>query len=544
MDSTKPQQHELRKAINAGFSIRLGEPEARRRAESILRAGDGENKWQLVKQNRLRSIYRVETDSGAVFVKAHVESGVSQALKSRLLGDPAQREFEASHYASAQGIPCVHVFAAGKFESEGRFRSFSFSHALDNTASLASMFQEVAQADSVQQRSNLIASVAQLLGAAHRGRFLHADEHPGNIMVTCGDGETYSCVYIDVYGARCKRDVTLSDAASSIASLGQWFRDRASRSVRLSFVKQYIRQRKYPQTASFLRTFLAKIESASQRHRQALYRKRDRRIGKSNAHFQRLDLPNGWRAWTTARFRNQSELTGVAPPAATSDLSSNDLLNMFGIHPSGDAGESLRNDPDTATQFSLTWWRGFLWRLFGSPLRRVHESGCQALNRDIPTEIPSGCIEQRGAIVRCAKRLVTRPPQCLPLVTLLDKLPDAQQRQLLERVGWLLARTFDRNLVILNMTPRRIEVTCHKGENVPLWTGILARPTRKPVSASVRNWMLTHLTNEALQCGCGDTHRMARVLRACVRRTNPADRWRDVWREVQKTVTVPIAERS
>jgi hypothetical protein len=524
------------------FSIRHCDASSRELAEQILTDASSSEParrfvWKPVKSNELRTVFCVETPGGIVFAKQHVATGLRQRIKALFLGNPALREYQASHFAQKHGVPCVNVFATAASKFGGQDSIMLLSYAVENAPSLSEAFARVEGRDTFKDHRSLSASVAQLLATAHQAAFLHADDHPGNILVQrAGDGRL-NCLYVDLHGSRCGQEVTHDDAAFSLASIGQWFADRASSSVRLSLVKRYIQLRGWPTTRAFLKSFLIRIHTASLRRRRILHQKRDNRIGRNNTHFAHVPLNNGWHSWITLRFRNQPELTGVRTPNWPESNLPDHLQEALGLNLNSPGTDSVTDGPGDSMWFASNFREAWGWRFFDSPAMRRYVMACKAMNRDIPTALPVGCAEQRkGWGTRCAKQLAIRPPQCVPIQTLLRDLPPAPRRRLLERIGRLLAQTFDRGLVITNISPTCLEATCLDGEDVPIWVRIEGRASASPLSKPVRNWMLGQLANEARRAGLGSTVEMSRVLRACVRSSFPSSPWKPVWRDVREGV--------
>ncbi|NOX60314.1 MAG: hypothetical protein GXP29_15850 [Planctomycetes bacterium] len=482
---------------------------------------------ERIKQNSERSIFRVVVDDRCVYVKEHIQRSATHRLKWWLLGNPARREHDASRYAIAHGIACAEIFASATVsDPNARARAISLAHNIANAAPLSCVFEQTVRQGTRREQVMLATSVAGLLAKAHASDFLHADDHPGNILVRRRN-DAFETFYVDLYGARFSKPVLRADAARSLAAIGQWFKRRASRSLRLAFLKKYIDARGWSSNRAFLRDFVRQVERASLHHAQQLFQKRDRRIGRTNAHHHRIGLADGWRVWLTLRFRPSQEETGAVLPVWPNDNLADHLNTMLGTEVSRQDGERITDGPSGSTQFARTWSQGLAWYLFASPARQRYRMACASMNRDVPTVLPILCAEQRsGASVRCARQIVGRPPQCMGLSELLQKLPATARRHLLEQVGGLLSATFDRGLAIRNISPTRIEVACHKGQDIPMWAGIIGRVNSRPLSAKVRTWMLARFAREAMRGGNFQSSELARVLRACVRRSGNAGRWK------------------
>ncbi len=489
--------------------------------------------WEVVKQNQLRTVHRVTTPDGVVYAKQHLATGFVQRIKGWFIGNPAQRESDAGKFAKTHGIPCVDLFAVSTVNSGGVHSTVSLSHSIEHARSLSDEFSQPGVGDRAANRRVLGEAVALFLATAHNATFLHADDHAGNILVRKGVGGNPECHYVDVYGARCGAEVTRTDAAFSLASLGQWFLDRTSKSERLRVINRYVHLRGWPTTRATRRSFVRQIDDASKSRRNKLYRKRDKRILCGNAHFGRFALGGGWRAYITRRFRSQPIFTGAQIPDWQITGLADHLREVFGLSEYNRKTDTVTNGPGDSIWFTSNMRETWSWRWFGSPARQRYVMACKAMNRDIPVALPVGLAEKSSGIgIQCAKQMTARPPQCVPIQSLLNELPSDSKRALLEKTGRLLAMTFMRGLVVTNISPTRIEVTCLNGEEIPMWAGIVGCSTSIRLSVPTQVWLLGILATEARNCGLDDRIQMARVLRACVRTMGMGTQWKAMWRDI------------
>ena len=501
----------------------------------------------LVKASAVRQVYRLELPDATFYVKRHVGRGVVQRVKGLLRGSPARIEYRASRYTTEHGVPAIQIAAYGKAnEGNAGLVSWTVSPALEGARTLAAAYRGAsALADRPARRSavaDLTESTARLLATAHEAAFLHPDNHPRNILVQrAADGKT-ACLFVDLYGARCGRVVSDSEAARSLAALDMWFAGRASRTNRLRFLRSYCAWRNKPRRA------LARLVSGSvRRHARTLYRKRDRRIGRNNAYFAAFDLPDGRRAAFTRRFRNLAELLPVVTPQADPEEWKRRLTEE--AHGSCEALDLPGQSCGVVAEdfFAPSWLSGLIWCLLGSPAWRRYRTACQAVNRDIPIAAGLACICSRhSGIVDRASWLMLRPCGSEPLVRWLKKRSGRARHRVLEDVGRLVTETADKGLGLRRLDVSRLEVASSAEEDaVVFWAGVEGVSLSSSTSEPAALCMLTDLARSVQLLTSVQRTDQARVLRACwIRVGGPGrtDGWKVWWRRIEDIIIGPAGE--
>jgi hypothetical protein len=102
---------------------------------------------ELLKENQLRRVYRLEAPGGALIVKAHALRGIVAAAKAALWGDPAAREARAARYAQAHGVPVAGILAVAiRWRGVAHCDVVSASAELPDVHQLSAVFESWAEA--------------------------------------------------------------------------------------------------------------------------------------------------------------------------------------------------------------------------------------------------------------------------------------------------------------------------------------------------------------------------------------------------------------
>lgn len=510
------------------------------RADDLL--GDNAPDWYAldktfcatrVKQNALRRVYRVHIGDHAYYAKSYEQSGWRATLSRWFRGDPARREIRAAHYAQRHHVSAVTFCASSSGrDAQTRRRSLSISPAVTNVGTFTDVFDSATEQPNDaghNRRRALIDACAKLVAAAHDAAFLHPDNHTGNILVQDGDGGV-GCLYVDVYGARCGVAVSLSDAARNITPLAHWLSRRCSATGLLRGLLTYIEKRDLFATRDARNRWIRSVIHQTRVHAQRLYRKRDRRIGRSGAYFHRIELAGGWRAITTLRLRDVARDIGNQLPAADIANARTEIEQRIRDDFAVAVGPVLVDRSDTERFFSRRMIETWCWRWSNSALRRF-KSSLAVMHRDLPCAMGWSYLEQRdGSWIRQVAWIRLTPPNCTPIGQWLASDRAAPHRRLvLDQIGQLLADTLDRGLVPRNLFDAPLAVQ-DDGGNKPrvIWNGIEATVVAKSARPSARRFVLEQFARATDGLS---VRQVARGLRAYCRRSR-RDNWKRVWREM------------
>ena len=372
---------------------------------------------ELVKQNPVRQVWRVQAGTEVWFAKRFTDFGIAHAIRRILRGAPEKKEWQVSEYAERHGVPCVRFAGLLKPEGgRGRARAVLVSPEVPNVVSLADAWRgcHTAGGPALRKRTGdrLAELVVRLMADGHARRFLHRDTHPHNILIRQDeDGVPLQAIFADVQKARIGRRITDADAAANLAELAHWFVYWTTATERMRFLRAYLALRhgwdaghaRSFKARPVRRRFLRRIEAAFGAQVVDLYMKRDRRIFGTNRYFARADLGRGWHGTFTLRFRWR----GQRPASSQPDRS----LAEWGawVRREFPHLECEARCDDAAARLGLvllrekapTLWRQGVWTLFKCPNRTSFGMFHRERHRDLPAPVPVALFERRrfGLIV-------------------------------------------------------------------------------------------------------------------------------------------------
>ncbi len=250
---------------------------------------------ELLKDNELRSVWRVPIGEQTVVAKVFRPTGGWAGLKATLFGPPGKREFEAAQFGLANELSVVRPVAYGSRANKKTGCRVLLTEDIPDAQSLSAYWLD--QADSAGGRTPaidnaIVIRAAAFLESLHRARFVPADLHPENILVARDD----RCVLVDLHKARFGIPVTEVLRILNLADLNQWFRRHAGRTARLRFLLAYLTYMMEQPSPRVVRKYARETEEVTDWKAEKLEKKRDRRIFGDNRYFGVLTLPRDWRA--------------------------------------------------------------------------------------------------------------------------------------------------------------------------------------------------------------------------------------------------------
>ena len=250
---------------------------------------------ELLKDNELRSVWRVPIGEQIVVAKVFRPPGGWARLKAILFGPPEKREFEAAQFGQAHELSVVRPVAYGSRANKKTGCRVLLTEQIPDAQSLSSYWLD--KADPSGRRTPaidnaIVIRTAAFLESLHRAKFVPADLHPENILVDRDD----RYVLVDLHKARFDVPVTQVLRILNLADLNQWFRRYAGRTARLRFLLAYLTYTMEQPSPRVVRKYARETEEVTGWKSEKLEKKRDRRIFGDNRYFGVLTLPGDWRA--------------------------------------------------------------------------------------------------------------------------------------------------------------------------------------------------------------------------------------------------------
>ncbi|MBN1846528.1 MAG: hypothetical protein JW810_12640, partial [Sedimentisphaerales bacterium] len=336
----------------SGFHTRLSSPHA---PDWLDLAAAGA---ELVKSSPVRQVYRVAWDDREYFVKIYRPAGIYGHIRRLLRPCPAQVEFGHLQIARSRSVPAVKPLAWGRRTTPGRAWAALITESIGPTESLDEiLWREPPVPEDL--RLEALAVAARLLGRLHCAGILHADLHPGNVLLksaaakgmdseggisertaadrdeTVGqtplESEPQTACLLEAYisdlqtarfeprGGHASADPFQRRRMRNAAVLYAGLRHRAGEQGLDHFLREYIRtmqptRRGWPDDPVRLRR---RLERLGDRHDRRVWAGRDRRALRNSRFTRQIGLAGGWRAYVYLQAKRPLPYS----PASTMQLS-------------------------------------------------------------------------------------------------------------------------------------------------------------------------------------------------------------------------------
>lgn len=251
---------------------------------------------QQLKDNDLRSVWRLPLADRTIIAKVYEPPGGWNRVKQILLGPPARREFLAGLYGLKYNLRTVRPIAYGKMQSGGALAPHVLlTEEVPSARTLSQFWLERVSQPGLrcgELKNEIIIRLARFLHQLHAGRFVPADLHPNNILVDSGD----DFLLVDLHTAAFHIRPSQMLRISNLADLNQWFQRHAHRSDRLRFLLAYLIFAFEKPSPRLVRHYAGEVTQVTGWKAEALEKKRDKRLFGDNKYFGVLALPNRWTA--------------------------------------------------------------------------------------------------------------------------------------------------------------------------------------------------------------------------------------------------------
>ncbi len=569
-DAVSEEHDGLRWIIRSGFEHGLATVPASAWADP---AGQG---WSFVKKNGRREVWRAEIDQQVYFLKYYFRGGLVDTLRALVGHSSCRAEWDGGRFALRHDIPAVEPVAYTRaLRRDGRACELLVTASVEPCYPLNHFWRLLQSDDDRARRSadtaHLIDRLAELIARAHQAGFEHTDMHAENILVQPIAPRTYRCVFVDLHSSR--RDVRVCDRAvvRNLAQLNQWFRRNGSVSLRLRFLRAYLRWRgefeheftnARPLGLGFEQLVDA-LKRAADTHAQQLWAQRDRRIFRTGRYFGRVRLANGWRGQVYCRSKHEQSFSPLSARRLERDWWRPALATLLGrlaagqlnlckdshsaivaretlAHSEGDVTVIVKKPIPRNLRRRLAMW------LSQSRSRRGWRTGNALLHRNVATARPLALLERRvGPFARESVLLTEVVPEAVDLEAHLRAEYPRQANH--EWAGY--KRTLVERLTtqLRELEPRHFRHRDCKAGNIL----VVEQPTlqllwidmdglqhlRRPPSANEVRAAFVRLHVSLLDIpGLTRTDRVRFLKRYFARFGMPVDRWRNEWRRATPMV--------
>jgi serine/threonine protein kinase len=249
---------------------------------------------EVVKTNPARTVYRVTTGHGTIFIK-HCKIPTSRVWWREIIRLPKARlEFENALALRERNISAVEPLAWGAPDSlwpqesflitRGHTRAMPFLHYLENV--LPGLPPEEHRAICRQ----LACELGRFLALLHDAGVVHPDPHPGNLLVELPSCRIPRFALIDLHAIHIGKPLNWIESRNNLALFNRWFQLRASRSDRARFWHAYRRSRKQLPLSSSdaVRAEAKELERETDASNFRLWNSRQARCLGSNRYFRKV----------------------------------------------------------------------------------------------------------------------------------------------------------------------------------------------------------------------------------------------------------------
>jgi tRNA A-37 threonylcarbamoyl transferase component Bud32 len=246
----------------------------------------GAGEVHIIKDGPHRAVYRVRGSGLDVYVKHYRPLGFRARLREWLRPVKAKREFELGRILQARGVPTPVPLAWGTCPAS----SWLVTETVQDAQTVLAFLEEGRShsADcSARSRQIFARALGAFVARLHTAGVLHADLHPGNILLRRPPGGDPEFALIDLHAMRLRSPVRWVDCRRNLVIFNRYFLLRATRSDRRRFWAAYtaalgaIAPQPSGQAAR-------QVEETTWESNRQFWRARDRRCLASNRYYVRV----------------------------------------------------------------------------------------------------------------------------------------------------------------------------------------------------------------------------------------------------------------
>ncbi len=480
-----------------------------------LTASVSAGRAQAVKAGAHRAVYHVQSGAVDLFWKHAKFNGPRAWGRDVLRGPKAGIEFRRLEELRAKGIPTIVPLAWGRVAGLWPRGSHLVTLAVPNAVTLGEYLTTCPHA--VTQRRMIAVKLAGLLAELHAAGFVHADLHPGNILLDAANPHD-DWRLIDVHDLESfGGSLPTAARVRNLVSLNRWFNMRAAPRDRAAF------WRAYRELAGLANAVGAEIERKTLGSNRDLWRSRDLRCVTDNKDFRHHDF-DGLRG----------HVRKDAPAEAVAAM--NDPEALF-RHPSTTVFKDSKTSTVAVVQiadmayvlkrFNIKRWHTPLANLVRpSPALRSWVGACAMENRRLPTPRALAVSHRRRFGLQREGYLLM---EHLPAAKTLDEITVAPRKAVFAESADLVRLMHQRGLSHRDLKASNVVVS---GGRIFL-IDLVGLERQRTVSADRRRRDLTRLCVSSLtMSGVTQTTRL-RWLRLYLGGTSKEwGEWKSWWKDI------------
>jgi len=175
----------------------------------------------IIKENTVRTVYRLQVDGRELIVKHYRSRGLRDALKFLFVRTKARAEWRAARRMAEAGLLVPTMIAFAEKRTGPFFRDASL--AMDLIPGVYSPLGLLQQGQPM--RRSVLDRIAELVARMHRHRILHTDFHTGNLLARQRPDGSLELHVIDLHAVRFPVWLTIGDRAGCLALVVQSLTD-------------------------------------------------------------------------------------------------------------------------------------------------------------------------------------------------------------------------------------------------------------------------------------------------------------------------------